>query len=197
MYSDAGVWVGDMDVCRHGCFETFTAHQDYLESVDPALYHEIVRQHARLLRDVRRLENEPSYAVQGDISDCNLYRCTGGAIGVFDFNRCGDNVLYYDAVMQAVFEARLMDYPAEIADRPEAVILPAFLKGYHRQRPFTDRQREVFPYLYALISAFWLGDLRWSEDSLFQAVQKEDTAAARRWMQEICRRTRALPSMPV
>ena len=39
----------------------------------------------------------------------NLYQAASGEIGVFDFNRCGDNNLFCDAVMQAVFEARLMD----------------------------------------------------------------------------------------
>ena len=51
------------------------------------------------------------YAVQGDISNCNLYQNASEEIGVFDFNRSGDNILFCDAVMQAVFEARLMDYP--------------------------------------------------------------------------------------
>lgn len=127
----------------------------------------------------------------------NLYRNAYGTIGVFDFNRCGDNVLYYDAVMQAVFEARLMVYPKEIAKAPEAVILPAFLKGYHQERPFTDRQIEVFPYLYALISAFWLFDMRWSEHSFANAIEQADADAVLNWMKEICNRMAYLPSMPL
>ena len=178
-------------------FEDFAAQRDFLVTVDAALYEAIVRRHADLLGKVRVLEHEPQYAVQGDISDCNLYRTADGALGVFDFNRCGNNVPYYDAVMQAVFEARLMDYPDGLAKDPEAVILPAFLKGYHRERPFTDQQREVWPYLYALISAFWSGDIRWNEDSLLNAVKNEDADAARRWMQEIWARTAYLPPMPV
>ena len=64
---------------------------------------------------------------------------------MFDFNRCGDAVLYYDAVMQAIFEARLMDYPEELAGRQEVTILPAFLQGYHRERPFSRQQTPWFP----------------------------------------------------
>lgn len=90
-----------------------------------------------------------------------------------------------------------MVYPKEIAKAPEAVILPAFLKGYHQERPFTDRQIEVFPYLYALISAFWLFDMRWSEHSLANAIEQADADAVLNWMKEICNRMAYLPSMPL
>lgn len=178
-------------------FEDFEVHKDYLVTIDKGLYHEIVHRHAQLLQKVQCLENEPRYAVQGDISDCNLYLTAEGMIGVFDFNRCGDNVLYFDAIMQAIFEARLMDYPDDIADNPEAVILPAFLKGYHRERPFRDKQIEVFPYLYTLISTFWLSDMKWDDHSLANAVKKADSDAVRKWMEEIYRRTTSLPPMPI
>lgn len=67
--------------------------------LDKALYDAIVLKHEELLQRVRVFENKPRYAVQGDISDCNLYQTDGGTIGVFDFNHYGDNVLYYDAIM--------------------------------------------------------------------------------------------------
>lgn len=178
-------------------FEDFAAHKDYLKAVDNGLYQMIVQEHEHLLQKVQCLENEPRYAVQGDISDCNLYLTADGAIGVFDFNRCGDNVLYYDAVMQAIFEARLMDYPDDLAESPEAVILPAFLKGYHRERPFCEKQIEVFPYLYALISAFWLIDMKWDENSLSNAVKKADADTVLQWMKEIYNRITYLPPMPL
>ena len=175
-------------------FEAFEAHKDYLVTIDKNLYHEIVHGHAQLLQKVRCLENEPQYAVQGDISECNLYMTADGAIGVFDYNRSGDNILYYDAVMQAIFEARLMDYPKDLAESPETVILPAFLKGYNQEQPFTDRQIEVFPYLYALISAFWLIDMK---HGLANAVEKADSDAVLQWMKEIYSRITYLPSMPI
>ena len=178
-------------------FEDFEVHKDYLIAIDQGLYHEIVHMHVQLLQKVRCFENAPQYAVQGDISDCNLYQTAEGIIGVFDFNRCGDNVLYYDAVMQAIFEARLMDYPEGLAENHEAVILPAFLKGYHQERPFTEKQVEGFPYLYALISAFWLIDMKWDEHSLANAVEKADSDAVLQWMKEIYNRITYLPSMPI
>lgn len=169
-------------------FQDFQNQKDFLISLDEPLYKEIVKEYDNLFQKICVFEKEPRYAVQGDISDCNLYQTADGEIGVFDFNRCGDNVLYYDAVMQAIFEARLMDYPKEIDGRQENVILPAFLRGYHRERPFTDKQKEVFPYLYAMISAFWLGSIQFDDDSLCHAIEAGNTEAAHQWMKEIHRR---------
>ena len=178
-------------------FEEFAACKDKLIVVDEALYDNIVREHAKLLQRVKIFEKEPRYAVQGDLSNCNLYRKPDGEIGIFDFNRSGDNILYFDAVMQAVFVARLMDYPAELAGKQENLILSAFLKGYHQERPFTQEQMDVYPYLYALVSAFWLGDIKWDNRSLAEAVETNDLAAVQQWMQRIYERTSFLPSMPV
>ncbi len=178
-------------------FEEFAKQEDYLKSIDETLYNKIIGAYEEALSKVRCFEEEPQYAVQGDISDCNLYRTNDGSVGVFDFNRCGDNVLYFDVIMQAVFEARLMDYPEDLKEDPEKVILPAFLKGYHKERPFTKNQQEVYPYLYALISAFWLSDMKWDDESLINAVQKEDALAAQDWLEEIYRRITYRPKMPI
>ena len=178
-------------------FEVFAAQKAALSAVDKALYEDIARECERLMQKVRLWESGPKYAVQGDISDCNLYQTASGRIGVFDFNRCGDAVLYYDAVMQAIFEARLMDYPEELAGRQEVTILPAFLQGYHRERPFSRQQRESFPDLYALVSAFWLGDMKWNENSLCRAVEAQNAVAMRQWMEEIHRRLCSRREMPL
>lgn len=185
-------------LCRNELFsfEEFTAHKDELEAIDSGLFNSIAAERARLVGHLARFAKEPRYAVQGDISDCNLYRTQDGRLGVFDFNRCGDNNLFFDAVMQAIFEARLMDYPEELAGRQEAVILSAFLKGYQQRRPFTAEQKAAFPYFYALVSAFWLEDIKWNEHSLANALASGDTAAAREWMKEIYRREFILPPMP-
>lgn len=178
-------------------FQDFETQKDFLLELDKALYKNIVLEYAHVFQKVRIFENEPRYAVQGDISDCNLYQTADGEIGIFDFNRCGDNVLYYDAVMQAVFEARLMDYPKEIAGKQEDIILSAFLKGYHQERPFTKEQKEVFPYLYALVSAFWLSDIKLDDNSLCHAVETGDAEIAHKWMKEIYRRILSRPEMPL
>ncbi len=185
--------LGDNDLFSFGDFQEQKA---FMISVDEPLYRDIAKEYDSLFRKIRVFENEPRYAVQGDISDCNLYQTPDGEVGVFDFNRCGDNVLYYDAVMQAIFEARLMDYPKEIDGKQESVILPAFLRGYDRERPFTDEQKEVFPYLYAMISAFWRGSIQFDEDSLCHAVEAGDTEAVHKWMKEIHRRILSRPEMP-
>ncbi|MDO4316571.1 MAG: phosphotransferase [Lachnospiraceae bacterium] len=176
-------------------FQDFQKQKDCLLSVDEPLYNDIVKEYDNLYQKIRVFENEPRYAVQGDISNCNLYQTADGEVGVFDFNRCGDNVLYYDAIMQAIFESRLMDYSKEIDGNQEGVILPAFLRGYHRERPFTDKQKEVFPYLYAIISAFWLGSIRFDEDSLCYAIEAGDTESVHKWMKKIHRRTVFRPEM--
>ena len=178
-------------------FQAFDQHKDFLLAQDQALYQSIVQEYTHAFHKVQILGNEPQYAVQGDISNCNLYQTAEGRIGVFDFNRCGDNTLYYDAVMQGIFEARLMDYPKEILGKQESTILAAFFKGYHKERPFSDQQREVFPYLYAIISAFWLCDIKWSQNSLSHAIEMGDTETAHKWMQEIYKRILFRPEMPI
>ena len=178
-------------------FETFDKHKDVLLAIDSNLYHSIVHKHAWLVSQIKPFGNEPLYAVQGDISDCNLYRTQDGRLGVFDFNRCGDNRPFFDAMMQGLFEARLMDYPDELSGHQEEIILSSFLKGYHQMRPFSEEQKGVFPYLYALISAFWLGDIEWNENSLEKAIESGDSSAAHAWMKEIYRRERNLLPMPV
>lgn len=186
-------------LCRNDlfCFQDFEMRKDFLLPLDETLYKDIVREYDGVFQRIRRFENAPRYAVQGDISICNLYQTVDGRIGVFDFNRCGDNILYYDAVMQAIFEARLMDYPQEIAGKQEDLILSSFLRGYHQERPFTNEQKECFPYLYAIISAFWLGDIKWGEGSLCHAIEAGDTEAAHQWMREIQRRILFRPEMPL
>lgn len=178
-------------------FSAFKAHGKELAAADAARYEAITAAYEAHMRRLSPLRSEPRYAVQGDISDGNLYRTGEGGIGVFDFNRCGDNDLYCDAVMQAVFEARLMDYPEHCAKDPEAVILPAFLRGYHRERPFTQRQRELYPYLYAVIDAFWSQDILWREESLTKELERGNTEGVRRWLNEIYRRICSLTPMPL
>ena len=178
-------------------FEDFDAPKDKLIAIDSTLYNCIVQEHARLVQHLAPFEEETRYAVQGDISDCNLYRTQDGRLGVFDFNRCGDNNLYFDAVMQAIFEARLMDYPEELAGKQETVILSAFLKGYQQIRPFTTQQSEAFPWFYALVSAFWLSDIKWDENSLANALASGNTRAAHEWMREIYRRELSRMPMPI
>lgn len=131
------------------------------------------------------LKRYPRYAVQGDISNCNLFQTLSGQIGIFDFNRCGDNNLFCDVVMQAVFEARLMDYPDGAGDEIRPEILSAFLRGYRSIRDFPEEQRTWYLYLYAIINAFCSADIRWSSDSLTNAVKRGDMRRAKKWLESI------------
>ena len=177
-------------------FEAFIKYKDKLLSLDQELYRDIIQKHTWLIFHIEPFGNEPRYAVQGDISDCNLYRTRDGMIGVFDFNRCGDAVLFFDAIMQAIFEARLMDYPEELAGRQEEIILSAFLDGYQQIRPFSSEQKTAFTYLYALVNAFWSADIKWSDHSLAAAVEKDDDVSIHRWMKEIYRRESDFRKIP-
>lgn len=176
-------------------FSGFKEHESDLLAVDAALYEGIVEKYDTYMQKLASIQKEPKYAVQGDISNCNLYRTSQGKIGIFDFNRCGDNHLYCDAVMQAVFEARLMDYPASYAENHEMWILPAFLQGYQLERPFSNTQREMYPYLYAIINAFWSADIKWNENSLMNELAKGNMQSVRKWLNEIYRRIHFLPPM--
>lgn len=163
-------------------FGVFDSNKEYLMQVDKALYEAILSKTKEHFDYLEAFAPAARYAVQGDISDCNLYQTEEGEIGVFDFNCAGDNVLFFDAVMQAIFEARLMvDYPDDIASDPESVILPAFLRGYDRVRPFTAEERAAYPHLYALCTAFWLMRLH----AIINAIKEDDRQKVRECMRAI------------
>jgi len=173
----------------------FRQYEKELMPLDAALYKRIKKQSEKCLQKISVFQYEPRYAVQGDISNCNLYKAENGEIGLFDFNRSGDNNLYFDAIMQAIFEARLMDYPDK-AQHHEDAILHAFLTGYHSQRPFSGTQKKAYPYFYALITAFWKADLLYDENSLLKAIKTNDKENIRKWLKEIDRRVHTLPDFP-
>ena len=177
-------------------YESFVKRKERLLEIDRDLYNSIVKKHDELISRIAPLGRETRYAVQGDISDCNLYRTEDGRIGVFDFNRCGDNSLFFDAVMQAVFESRLMDYPEELDGHQEEIIFSSFLEGYQHVRPFTVEQKQAFPYLYALITAFWGVDMKWADNSRTKTVDEADDVTVHQWMKEISEREATMLTVP-
>ncbi len=191
----------DLHVQNGVLFDPFSANElfdfEAFRSVEPALgedeeilFHKIVRKYNAYMDVLAPLKKEPKYAVQGDISNCNLYRDRSGEIGIFDFNRCGDNHLFCDLVMQAVFEARLMDYPDDSNEDIEEKNLTSFLRGYGSVRNFSEEEKSWYPYLYAVIDAFWSSDMKWNEDSLMNAVKNGDRESVRRWLEIIWGRLR-------
>lgn len=169
-------------------FESFKSLETALGDNERVLFDRIVRKYNDYMDALAPLERQPRYAVQGDISNCNLYQACTGKIGIFDFNRCGDNNLFCDAVMQAIFDARLMDYPNDSRNDIETTILTAFLKGYCSIRIFSEEQRNWYPYLFAIINAFWSSDIRWDDDSLTNAVKNRDVKRTQRWLETIWQR---------
>ena len=176
-------------------FASFASLEPLVGDGEKPLYEQILQRYHAYREILTPLARQPRYAVQGDISNCNLYQTPSGEIGVFDFNRCGDNNLFCDAVMQAVFEARLMDYPEGMEG--EDRILAAFLCGYDSVRRFSEEQRRWYPYLFALIDGFWSSDIRWDENSLTNALHRGDTEGAKKWLETIWQRLNQVEEMPL
>lgn len=78
--------------------------------------------------------------------------------------KAGDNILICDAVMQAIFVARLMDYPENVEDN------------------FEDR----------ILKAFWSIDICWSEDGLLKAQESGDFPKVQWWLKTIWKRLQVL-----
>lgn len=112
------------------------------------------------LRDVRK------YAVQGDISNNNLYLSPKGEIGMYDFNNCADNRLLCDAILQGIFLSRLMDYEETPSQKLNNSILRSFLCGYISIRSISQEEWEYIAHLYAITTAFWGMDILYDKNSL-------------------------------
>ena len=174
----------------------FSENKEILREIEPSLYDEIESITESYLRKIEVFKEETQYAVQGDISLCNLYITDDSEMGVFDYNNSGDNVLFYDVIMQAVFESRLMDYKDDYPER-EQNILSAFLNGYDSVRPFTNLQKDIYPYLCAVISAYWLGDMSFDEGNLKSLIEKKQADAICRFMNNMRNRLIDLQEFPL
>lgn len=151
-------------------FERLMALRSSLPAEQSGYFDRIEAAYEAQMKALSPMRKMKRYAVQGDVSDCNLFLMESGEVGVFDFNNCGDNTLFGDAIMQAVFVARLMDYDRELSDEYSGEMLASFLKGYDAVRPFTEEERNMLPHLYAVISGLW------RDDAMKRAVEKQDWA---------------------
>lgn len=138
---------------------------------------QIERLYLERMARLEPLRARPTYATQGDISDCNLFVNAAGEIGMFDFNNCGENRLFVDAIMQGVFEARLMDYAEPIAFDESRELFRAFMRGYTAVRPLSDEDRVLLPDMWAVINGMWLGDIAFMDDSLAKSMERGDMDA--------------------
>lgn len=172
--------------------DAFMSLQSVLQGEEKALFEMIVDKYNAYMEVLAPLKKRPKYVTQGDMSENNLYISRGSEIGMFDFNRAGDNILFCDAVMQAIFVARLMDYPENVDENFEDKILKAFLEGYCSLRSFSKEEWQSYSYLYAIIDAFWSIDICWSEAGLLKAHESGDSKRVHWWLETIWKRLEAL-----
>jgi len=178
-------------------YKEFILLEEKLCACEPDLYKSIIGKYNQYMEIISEADNRPRYAVQGDISQCNTYITNEGKLGVFDFNWCGDNNLFFDAVMQAFFEAQLMDYSESCAENHESLILSAFLNGYNKKRPFSGSEKSLYPYLYTVISGFELGIVKYDEENLYKATESGDDKTIKKLLTEMYRRLNVLSEIPL
>lgn len=145
-------------------FDAFMSLEPVLQGEDKALFEVIVDKYNAYMEVLAPIRERSKYATQEDINENNLYISLSGEMGIFDFNRAGDNILIFDAVMQAIFVARLMDYPENVEDN------------------FEDR----------ILKAFWSIDICWSEDGLLKAQESGDFPKVQWWLKTIWKRLHVL-----
>lgn len=151
------------DLTFYGEFEKIAEKIPASLSDDVSEIKLLYKEHMRALEPVRHM---PRYAVQGDISNNNLYRTEDGLLGMFDFNNCADNYLLCDAVLQGVYFARLMDYEEELTRELSRQIFHNYFVGYHQVRAVTDEEQKWIPHLLAITNGFWGTDIKWGDTSL-------------------------------
>lgn len=134
----------------------------------------ILDEYRRRLEQLKPMEKYPGFAVQGDFSDCNMFMDGEGNLGLFDFNNCGDNILFADSVMQAYFISHLMEYSQELTEDFSAELFKSVLRGYNSVRPFSSEEMSLIPPLYAVINAFEGGNLYYNENSLKKVMENGD-----------------------
>lgn len=171
-------------------FERFQAFGPYFQGKDAACFARICAACQERMARLAPLRGRERFAVQGDISDCNLFLTPEGRVGMFDFNNCGDSVLFCDAVMQGVFEARLMDYDRDPTEAYSSKLFSSFLTGYQSERPLTSEEWDMVPHLCAVIEAFSLMDLTYREDCLEKRIQAGDREGVSALLREIETRIR-------
>ena len=89
-----------------------------------------------------------------------------------------------------------MDYPEGSGNDTEALVLTSFLRGYRSIRDFSEEQRNWYPYLCAVIDAFWSSDIRWNENSLVNTVKNGDMQGSQEWLETILLRLTSLKTIP-
>lgn len=169
-------------------FSEFEKMKTELYEAFPMIFTSICDIYNEKMKILEPLKCRERYAVQGDISDCNTYLTAEGEIGVFDFNCCGDNILFCDAVMQGWFEAHLMNYDESLTLELSEKIFKSFMSEYHSKRQFTKEEKAMIPILYSIIDAFERGMLEYDDNNLKKTVAKKDIPAISEYLEHIRQR---------
>ena len=151
--------------------EEFEAFLPSLSGENRRLAEAVSAQGRALLARLAPFRSLPRCAVQGDVADCNLFLTPEGELGVFDFNNCGDNAPYPDAVMHSVYMSRLMEYGRPADEALSEELYARFWRGYTTVRPLSSQEAAAREEFVRLICAFWKFDLLFREDS-FAALWK-------------------------
>lgn len=155
-------------------FRAFSKIKDKLSDKDKNVYDKICASYHARVKKLEAIKGRRKYAVQGDLSDCNTFMADNSTVGMFDFNCSGDAVLFCDAIMQGWFVAHLMDYKHAITNEYSDSLATNFFDGYSKHRPFSEIERKLIGDLYAIISAFDCRVMEYNEDSLRNAVERND-----------------------
>ena len=160
--------------------EEFEALLSALHGENRRLAEGIAARGRELLSRLSPFRSLPRCAVQGDLADCNLFLTPEGEPGMFDFNNCGDNAPYLDAVMHGVYIARLMEYGRPADEALSRGMYARFWRGYTAVRPLSKEEGAAREAFVRLICAFWKFDLLFREDSLAALVKADDREAIAR-----------------
>lgn len=166
-------------------YDDFIELKSYFSGQELNVFHQIQQLYDQHMGVLQKLTEYKMYAIQGDISQGNLYTTTDGKIGMFDFNNCGDNYLLSDAILEGMFMARLMDYREPLTLELSNRLFRAFLNGYASVRPFTDVELDLIPFIYSITSAFWLFQVKYGNESLLKLLENEEYEAAARLLDSI------------
>ncbi|MFC5602100.1 phosphotransferase enzyme family protein [Sporosarcina koreensis] len=93
----------------------------------------------------------PLGPVQGDFCPYNLLFQQDKISTVFDYNIAGDEVLINECIGVGIFLAWHHDFEGDEAPEER---FDAYIEAYTSERPLSNREMEMIPYLFAIIRAF-------------------------------------------
>lgn len=119
------------------------------------LYYKIIKLYNERKAKLERLWGKlPRYATQGDYSINNLTH-VNGAVGIFDYNISGDEVLVSDMIIEGLFISKEMDLKEGLAEEDREGLFQSFVKIYMQNRKLCQYELRVLNDIYAVVVPFW------------------------------------------